>query len=445
MVICLKSSLSSMADKKYRVASLFSGCGGLDLGFKDAGYELVFAADNDPYAIDAYRRNVDKNAYVLDVTSPAFHAHIASLKNIDVVLGGFPCQGFSKAGPKRVEDERNHLYKEMLAAVEAISPAVFLAENVDGLRQNFGGNYLKKIVSDFSKIGYSVEYRVIDFAIYGIAQHRRRIVFIGMKDGNGFIWPTPKHRVRARNGESRLSLHEHDGLLPEPVAVRDSIDDLGPLGAYSDHQIIVDWPKKYEYVFARIGEGQKLCNVRFSNTSVYTWQIPEVFGGVSIFQKKILETIGKNRRKKIYGDIPNGNPIPLREITRLIGLNHIPARDITDLEKKGYIKKIGDGYDLKGAMFCSGLFKRIRHDKPSPTILTNFYNPRFFLHPSENRPLSLRECARLQGFPDSFKICSSWSKEDLIAGYRLVGNAVPPIVGKEFAVAIKRYLKGRKM
>ncbi|MEZ6076592.1 MAG: DNA cytosine methyltransferase [Pirellulaceae bacterium] len=110
------------------VASLFSGCGGLDVGFKKAGFDLRFACDNDPAAIDCYKRNVDHNAYVLDVESQAFRDHIEKLDRVDVVLGGFPCQGFSKAGPKRKSDERNTLYRQMLT-VEKLQPTLFIAEN----------------------------------------------------------------------------------------------------------------------------------------------------------------------------------------------------------------------------------------------------------------------------------------------------------------------------
>lgn len=433
-----------MANQNFRVASLFSGCGGLDLSFKDAGFEMAFASDHDPYAVDAYKRNVDKNVHLLDVTSAEFHEKISSLTNIDVVLGGFPCQGFSKAGPKKAGDARNSLYKEMLAAVSTLSPSVFLAENVDGLRQNFGGKYLENIVKDFSNIGYDVEYKVIDFSVFGIAQHRRRIIFVGTKNGKKFEWPEPKHKQKIRNGESILSSETINNDLPPPLTVNDAIGDLGPIGSTPDHFIIDEWPKKYNYIFKKIKEGQKLCNVRFSESSVYTWQIPEAFGAVSENQIKILETIAKNRRKKIYGSLPNGNPLPLKDILELLSPLSIKKTELADLEEKGYLKKIDDAYDLKGAMFCSGLFKRIRHDDLSPTILTNFYNPRFFLHPSENRPLSLRECARLQGFPDSFQICAGDSKDELMAGYRLIGNAVPPVAGKEFATAIKKHLeKGR--
>ncbi|WP_435012896.1 DNA cytosine methyltransferase [Xanthomonas arboricola] len=430
----------------YKVASLFSGCGGLDLGFKQAGFEMFFATDNDPSAVEVYRRNVDKRAYLFDVTEAGFHDAIAKLKNIDVVLGGFPCQGFSKAGPKKIDDSRNSLYLQMLATVEKLKPKVFIAENVDGLRQNFGGRYLKDIIENFSDIGYKVEYRVFDAVAFGLPQHRRRIFFVGIKDGGDFEWPTPTHLLPRRNGDAPL---DPEGLFYSPAehhdknptrTVRDAIQDLPALGSFPDHQIVRSWPAKHEEIMKMIGPGQKLCNVRFAESSVYTWNIPKAFGAVSEKQRKILELIGKNRRKKIYGTIPNGNPIPADEIARLGGLKKVPEVELSDLVNKGYLKKTGNKYDLKGAMFCSGLFKRLQWDSASPTVLTNFHNPRYFLHPSETRPLSLRECARLQGFPDTFIITQNDSNEDLLSGYRLIGNAVPPPLAHAFAISTLKTL-----
>jgi DNA (cytosine-5)-methyltransferase 1 len=206
-----------------------------------------------------------------------------------------------------------------------------------------------------------------------------------------------------------------------------------------DHQITNVWPAKYEKVFSAIMPGQKLCNVRHANTSVYTWEIPEVFGEVTDREVTVLKTISRHRRHKQYGDIPNGNPLAREEIERLSGLSGI-GQELLALLEKGYLKDIGQRYDLKGAMFCSGLFKRPKWDEPSPTVLTNFNNPRYFLHPEKNRPFSLRECARLQTFPDRFVVTGQRSKVGLVDGYRLIGNAVPPLMSQHLAASVLEYL-----
>lgn len=423
------------------VVSLFSGCGGLDLGFHELGFNVLYAVDNDPAAVKVYRRNLGDTAHQRSVLDEGFHSEIEAVGQADVVLGGFPCQGFSKAGPKKKTDVRNSLYLEMRRAVEVLKPKVFIAENVDGLTQNFGGSYLKEIVRDFEEIGYKVEYKIIDVVAFGVPQHRRRIIFVGIRAGSfDFEWPVQTHHAPKRNGEFSITNHTDDlwgelsfeQRLPEKT-IRDAIADLPEIGMFPDHVVTGNWPSKYTHIFEAIKPNQKLCNVRFSPSSVYTWQVPDVFGETSEKQRKILETIGKNRRKKEYGDIPNGNPLPLDEISRLMN-EEAAQSDIDYLLRAGYLKKIDDRLDLKGAMFCSGIFKRPAWDKPSPTILTNFHNPRYFLHPDQNRPLSLRECARLQGFPDDFTFLGEGvGIED---GYRLVGNAVPPPVSRALAQAV---------
>jgi len=432
-----------------RVVSLFSGCGGLDSGFKDLGFELIYACDSDPAAVDCYSRNIDQHIYLRDVKSDDFHEDILHLGDCDVILGGFPCQGFSKAGPKSEYDARNMLYTEMWQAVNKLRPTIFIAENVDGISQNFRGNYLKRILRDFKEIGYRVEYRILDAAWFGVAQHRRRAFFVGIKEEWKFffLFPSPTHEVKVRNGEFRLfdnlsgqiSLWDDQSKVNEnlkPIlTIENAISDLIELNnGIADHKITNRWTKEYNLVFKFIKQGQKLCNVRHAATSVYTWQIPEVFGEVTEQERIILEIIAKHRRHKKYGNIPNGNPISIKEIEILSELAEIDL-DLESLVGKGYLKEKDGKFDLKGAMFCSGLFKRPFWNEPSPTVLTNFYNPRYFIHPLKNRPFSLRECARLQGFPDSFIFTEGKSQVDLVSGYRLVGNAVPPTISRLFAKA----------
>lgn len=446
----------------YKVVSLFSGCGGLDLGFKEQGYDLVYACDNDPAAVESYASNVDRRVFLRDVRSQEFQDDIASIGKCDIVLGGFPCQGFSKAGPKNMKDQRNVLYIEMKHTVVALQPSVFIAENVDGISQNFNGAYLNQIVTDFKEIGYQVEYRILDVIAYGLPQHRRRIFFVGVQQTapRAFPWPIETHQPRIRNGEFKITnpylgeapslwadledngqnLANGRGVFKRTRTIKDAISDLIELDPnIPDHRVTNAWPKNYETIFKAIKPGQKLCNVRHASTSVYTWQIPEVFGATTEAQRLILQTIAENRRHKKYGNIPNGNPLPLEEIEHLSGLTDIAA-DIEMLLSKGYLKEIKGSYDLKGAMFNSGLFKRPLWNEPSPTVLTNFHNPRYFLHPLKDRPFSLRECARLQGFPDSFTFTEYASRVSLVAGYRLVGNAVPPPLSRSFALAARRFL-----
>ncbi|MCG7868171.1 MAG: DNA cytosine methyltransferase [Candidatus Thiodiazotropha taylori] len=436
-----------MSNNAPSVVSLFVGCGGLDLGFKQEGFDLTYACDNDPAAISVYKKNVDSRAYIQDVTTDSFHSDIREIGKCDVVLGGFPCQGFSKAGPKKENDIRNLLYLEMKSAIEVLQPKVFIAENVDGLSQNFKGKFLEKIVSDFEVIGYKVKYRILNAVNYGVPQYRRRIFFVGIRESRNllnFSWPVETHVSSERNGEfiikNPIDLIEPIKLntKQESLSIRDAIYDIRKLSAkIPDHRVTNKWSSDSNKIMSHIGEGQKLCNVRFSDSSVYTWNIPEVFGEVDDVDIEILETIGRHRRHKKYGSIPNGNPLPEPTIRKLGGFGGIKRR-LNRLVKTGYLKIIDDKYDLKGAMFCSGLYKRPKWDEASPTVLTNFHSPRYFVHPERNTPFSLRECARLQGFPDDFIFTDTKDTKELEAGYRLVGNAVAPPLGRSIAASIKQ-------
>jgi len=435
------------------IVSLFSGCGGLDLGFVRRGHKVIYACDSSKHAVACYRWNIGDHCVKRDVTSDEYTSDLGQLDTADVVLGGFPCQGFSKAGPKRQDDKRNLLYERMQSTVLTLKPKVFVAENVDGIQQNFGGEFVRRVSSGFTDDStcYKVHYQVLDAAHYGVPQHRRRAFFIGIRtdiessQGTSFHWPLNTHENRTRNGEFKVN---HLPLfragrreqLGAPVTVRDAIGDLTKLSARTpDHQVIKRWPSKYAHVFRAIGPGQKLCNVRHAETSIYTWHIPEAFGETTDVQRLILDTIGRYRRHKKYGSIPNGNPLPVDEIARLTDLSpDVVATESNILVVAGYLKPKLDGFDLKGAMFCSGLFKRPKWDEPGPTVLTNFHNPRYFLHPSENRPLSLRECARLQSFDDDFQFLAAGVS--LVEGYRLVGNAVPPLLSGVIAQAVDAVL-----
>ncbi len=429
------------ASAPFHVVSLFSGCGGLDLGFVAAGGQVVYACDRSKHAVACYRHNLGDHCHQRDVTSDAFRSDIEHIDRTDVVLGGFPCQGFSKAGPKRSNDPRNQLYKSMQHTVLRLQPKVFIAENVDGIQQNFKGAFVDLVRKGFQAdhVQYDVHYRILDAAHYGVPQHRRRAFFVGVRrdlpDATRFLWPPPTRQPRRRNGEFAVPvtpLSDISQLLP-PATVRDAIEGLPPpTTAISDHITTQRWPDTYRHVFHAVGPGQKLCNVRHAATSVHTWQIPEAFGDTTPTQRSLLSVISRHRRHKRYGRIPNGNPLSVAVISELSGLDaDTVASECRKLREMDYLKPKNGGYDLKGAMFCSGLFKRPCWDAPAPTVLTNFHNPRYFLHPEANRPFTLRECARLQTFSDTFEFLASGVS--LVEGHRLVGNAVPPLLSAAIA------------
>lgn len=432
----------------FSIVSLFSGCGGLDLGFLRKNTEILYACDHDESAVRCFNYNFPHFATVRDVQDERFLRDIRSIKKADIVLGGFPCQGFSKSGPKKESDPRNILYLSMVEAVKILNPKVFVAENVDGMAQNYKGQFVSQIVHDFSMLGYTVEPKILNAVDFGVPQYRRRIIFVGIRkdmQSDMFKWPNATHKGGVRNGEFKsalefsgnFSLFQERKPLKDMLTINDTIADLLDKGEdFPDHTYISP-TKQQDMIIAKVGPGQKLCNVRFAKTSVYTWQIPEVFGQVSDKEVLILETIGKNRRKKQYGDIPNGNPLSLETVNEIL-MEDFTYIDFDNLVKKGYLKEKDGKYDLTGAMFCSGLFRRPDWNDASPTIITVFDSARYFVHPIKNRPFTIREVARLQSFPDDFKFLEAGiSKQD---AYRLIGNAVPPKLAGRIAESILQFL-----
>jgi DNA (cytosine-5)-methyltransferase 1 len=161
-----------------RIVSLFSGAGGLDLGLIEAGHTIVWANDNDKDSCITYKENIGNHVICEDISK----IKIETIPNCDVVVGGFPCQGFSLANLKRVpEDSRNVLYKHFYRIIKEKQPKYFLAENVRGLLSLGKGEIVKQILEDFSKAGYNVEYKVFNTADFGVPQTRVRVIIAGTR------------------------------------------------------------------------------------------------------------------------------------------------------------------------------------------------------------------------------------------------------------------------
>ncbi|MDA7845382.1 DNA cytosine methyltransferase [Rickettsiales bacterium] len=175
--------------KNYSITSLFSGCGGFDLGFhggfkflqKDYArlkFDTVYANDIDKNACLTFQKNFQKNIICSDVNK----LDITALEKSDIVIGGFPCQDFSYAG-KRLgfDSDRGNLYKSMCNIVKHIKPKLFLAENVKGLLTIDGGNAIKTIIKDFEYLGYNIAYKLLKVSDFGVSQKRERVIIIGTR------------------------------------------------------------------------------------------------------------------------------------------------------------------------------------------------------------------------------------------------------------------------
>lgn len=215
-----------------KVVSLFSGAGGLDLGFINAGHEIVWANDLYADAVETYCANIGGHIICQDISSiPS-----SSIPDCDIVIGGFPCQGFSVANTKRHEsDTRNKLYIQLLRVVRDKHPKFFLAENVKGILNFAHGNVFKKILADMKSLGYRVQSRLFNVADYGVPQKRERVIFVGVRDDIQFEYefPMPTHDKDGENGLMRwVGVGEAFEGLPNP----DEPNDL-PNHVYSRYKL----------------------------------------------------------------------------------------------------------------------------------------------------------------------------------------------------------------
>lgn len=200
-------------NNKPKVIDLFCGCGGLSQGFIDAGYDVILGIDNWIDAINTFNFNHKKsNGIVADLLtlSPELVSRNKKIDKVDVIIGGPPCQGFSIAGKRIVDDERNQLYKSFLHYVEFFKPKAFLMENVPNIMSIGNGAIKKQIISDFEKIGYKMSNKILLASDYGVPQNRKRAFFIGLKDGSNFEFPeptTPNNKITSKDAISDLPEH----------------------------------------------------------------------------------------------------------------------------------------------------------------------------------------------------------------------------------------------
>lgn len=199
-----------------KVVSLFSGAGGLDLGFKMAGNDIIWANDIYADAVATYEKNLGNHIILGDISSISTD----NIPDCDIVIGGFPCQGFSVANMKRhAADERNALYKQLIRVIDAKRPKFFLAENVKGIKTLEHGKVFQMILDDFSSMGYKVVFDTLNAADYGVPQKRLRVIIVGVRNDIDFEYSFPSP-TNSECGEKGLppwvSVAEAMEPIPDP-------------------------------------------------------------------------------------------------------------------------------------------------------------------------------------------------------------------------------------
>lgn len=339
---------------------LFCGAGGMGLGFRDQGFEIVWAADTFSVAVDTYKKNLGNHIEEVKLDWDT------ALPSSDVIVGGPPCQGFSSAGLRKPGDVRNSLVAVFAHLVVQHQPKAFVFENVEGFLTGEGGRWVTDLLDPLVKAGYCIHFRKVNAANYGVPQHRKRVLVIG-----GLGWdpgfPEVTHRATGAPGADLVV-----GNLPWCDSVMEALDGL-PLAA--DDPTVATVSDHYSR------PPNELDRLRFEAL------------GVGQTMKDIPEDLWyETFRRRAFRRVMDGTPT----------------------ERRG------------GAP--SGL-RRLKPELPSKAITSGAISE--LVHPSAHRNLTLRECARLQTFPDDFEFVGTQGQRAL-----LIGNAVPP----RFATAIAAHL-----
>ena len=402
--------------KKYTVIDLFSGCGGISEGFKETGrFEIVGGVEFDELASKTFKYNFPN--------SKAIHGDITKIESseipddIDLVIGGFPCQGFSVANTKRsMKDKRNFLYKEMLRIIKDKNPKFFVAENVKGLLSMEKGKVFEMIKKDFESLGYKVDARLLNAAEYGVPQARERLVIIGNRLGIENPFPVPTHWVDSKQYKSKEG-------LKDPVTVKQTIGFLSNV-KLSDTTITLD-------------NGSKIYN-HIAATNVY-----DKFWGrkFEVNQADICDYLRYWRDKSGYST---------KKVDEHFGYKYTAGHWFRKDNNSGSIPKPSDWWELKKIFKFDDKYdkqvttmveKEIKFEqslritnwnRPSDTITAT--SPE--IHINKERRLSARECAMLQTFPMEYQFVGS-----LNTIYRQIGNAVPVKLAEQIASGIYKSLE----
>ena len=387
-----KESKYILSNNDLTLIDLFCGAGGFSLGFIQENFKTIFAIDNQKCCVDTYKLNhpevpkdfvICNNIEDVDITDV-----VSNNNNIDIVIGGPPCQGFSMANRQRmIDDPRNHLYKQFVNNIERLKPNFFVMENVEGILK-----IKNEIFEDFSRIDekYKVDYIKINAIDYGVPQNRKRVFFIGTKLDIDLKAVIKKIKNQAKISNSAVLSDALFGLrsLEAGKEKNKTFQDSNESGSLIELNNI---EKQNQYL--KLINNDKINELVFNHKARYNNK-----RDVMIFS--LLEQGDKSDDPKIAHIMPYTNR--------------------SEIFKDKY-------YKLKADLPCKTITAHMKYD-------CNMY-----IHPYEARGLTPREAARVQSFPDDYFFCGAYTKT-----YMQIGNSVPPLVARAIAKALKETISKYK-
>lgn len=349
------------------VVDLFSGCGGLSLGFEKAGFEILASCDSWLPATETHNKNSHHTAHPSELND------YTEIPQSSVIVGGPPCQGFSSAGRRQVEDDRNTLVRVFARLIVRHKPLAFVFENVEGFLTQANGRFVFDLLEPLIDAGYCIHLRKINAAHYGVPQHRKRVLAIG---GLGWTPTFPVHTHSALGTPGARLANGH--YLPFTPTLGEALEGLpAPKIRLNGEQ------DPFDHIYTQFNEEDRK-RAHLLKPGQRMRDLPE-------------ELWHESYRRRAYRRVMDGTPT----------------------ERRG------------GAP--AGL-RRLSADEPSKAITGGAL--RDFVHPTEDRPLTIRECARLQTFPDDFLFIGTQSEK-----IQMIGNAVPIRLAQRIAETLKNDLK----
>lgn len=381
---------------------LFSGAGGLSCGLKQAGFSPLIANEWIPQFAETYKiNNPETEVIVGDVREVSEtnlkHRLGVSSKEIDLVAGGPPCQGFSINAPIRtLDDERNHLFKDFLRVVSSLKPKAVLIENVPGIVSLGRGTVVEQIYKELQAMGYTVKHRILFAGHYGVPQMRFRTVFIGILNFRHEIsFPEPQYNAKAATNFT---------------GARELCLSVPPLFAQE--------LKPHTTVWNAMSD------------------LPAIDNGASISPESWISP-PQNKYQEY-----------LREGCEKLSAHYSAKIAQVNLDRLNFIPQGGSWRDIPFELLPNGLkrarrsdhtkrYGRLHPDALCSTVLTKC-DPHWgsFFHPTQDRVISVREAARIQSFPDRYQFSGNITQQ-----YEQVGNAVPPLLGKAIGDEIAKLLR----
>ena len=391
----------------------------MSLGFEQAGFDIVASVEYDPVHAAVHRFNFPltevacadvahlSSSDLLEAARRGMQAHISATSlqsqfDVDVIIGGPPCQGFSTIGKSLAEDDRNALVFQFLRLVVEIRPRYFVMENVPGIASSGNSRNLEKLILEFQKAGYSVNipYRILNAADFGVPQDRRRLFLLGAREGSRMpVYPRGCVNVKMRRSESKriqptLELHE----LPNGPTVWEAIGDLPDLD-------------EFEYLDGHdeVRLPESMVATMEARASSYVRRLrglesdPLDFSYRRTWCRELLTSSMRTFHTELC----------IRRFSATSPGDTEPTSRFLKLEKEGLCNTLRSGTGSERGAYTS----------PRP------------LHPSFPRVISVREAARLHSYPDWFRFhATKWH------GFRQVGNSVPPLLARSVAREIMKVL-----